>query len=100
MSGLDQSRQSRVDTLKTLENEPLRVSLITLMTLTLVTLTLGILTLGATAIARRQFGLGNRVWPAQPCLVPIVFAAGLDISGRLSPSSVAAIEPSSLEDSV
>jgi hypothetical protein len=72
----------------------LRVSLITL-----VTLTLGILTLGATTIAR-QFGLGHRVWPAQPSLVPIGFAAGLAISGRLSLSSVAAIEPSSVEDSV
>jgi hypothetical protein len=94
VSGLDQLRQSRVDTLKTLENQPLRVSLITL-----VTLTLGILTLAATAIAR-QVGLGHRVWPAQPRLVPIGFAADLAISGRLSLSSVAAIEPSSVEDSV
>jgi hypothetical protein len=94
VSGLDQLRQSRVDTLKTLENQPLPVCLIML-----VTLTLKILTLGATAIAR-QLGLGNRVWPAQPCLVPIGFAAGLAIPGRLSLSSLAAIEPLSVEDSV
>jgi hypothetical protein len=95
VSRLDQSRQSRVDTLKTLENQPLRVFL-----MTLVILTLGILTLGAAAIAQRRFGLADRVWPVAPCLVPTVFAAGLAIGGRLSLSSVAAIEPSSVEDSV
>lgn len=95
MSRLDQSRQSRVDTLKTLENQPLRVSLVTL-----VTLTLGVLTLGTTAMARRLFGLANRVWPAQPRLVALVFAAGVATRARLSLSSVAAIEPSSIEDSV
>ena len=94
MSGLDQSRQILVDTLKTLENQSLRVSLMTLFILTF-----GILTLATTAIAGRRFGLANRVWPAQPCLVPIVCAAGLAIGGRLSLSSVAAIEPS-LRDSV
>jgi hypothetical protein len=73
----------------------LRVALITL-----VTLTLGIWPLRATAIARLEFGLANRVGPAPPALVPIGFAAGPAICGRLSRSSVAAIEPSSLEDSV
>jgi hypothetical protein len=73
-----------------LENQPLGVSLITLV----------ILTLGTIAVALRQFGLGNRVWPAQPCHATVVFAAALAICGRLSLSPVAAIEPSSLEDSV
>ena len=63
-------------------------------------ITLVILTLGTIAIALRQFGLANRVWPAQPGLVTVVFAAALAICGRLSLSPVAAIEPSSLEDSV
>jgi len=60
---------------------------------TLVNLMLG-------SIALRRFGLAFRIWPAQPFLVSIFFAAALAIGLRLILSRLAAIETSRFEDSV
>ncbi len=60
--------------------------------------TLVILTLGSIALPR--FGLADRIWPAQPFLVTIWFAAALAIGVRLILSRFAAIETSRFEDSV
>ena len=60
--------------------------------------TLVILTLGSIALPR--FGLADRIWPAQPFLVTIWFAAALAIGVRLILPRLAAIETSRFEDSV
>ena len=87
VSALDQSDQTRVGTIKT--GEPaLEVFLIMPV----------ILTLGT--IALRQFGLANRIWPVQPFLMTLGFMAAFATRVRLILSRVAAIETSSLADSV
>jgi hypothetical protein len=87
VSSLDQSGQTRVDTINSGESA-LGVCLITLV----------ILTLGT--IALRQFGLVNRIGPVQPWLGTTLLAAAFALCVRMILSRVAAIETARFEDSV